>query len=78
MIHIKWGRDVLHIPIPPPDTPLGRLRADLAEYTHLPVGSFKLVYKGAVMKEDAAPRTSRFLALSRTLNERVNQCRRTS
>lgn len=55
MIHVKWGRDVLHFPIPPLNTPLGKLRADLAAYTHLPVGSFKLVYKGAVMKEDNAP-----------------------
>ncbi|KAN0090799.1 hypothetical protein V8E55_004365 [Tylopilus felleus] len=55
MIHVKWGRDILHFTIPPLDTPLGKLRADLATYTHLPVGSFKLVYKGAVMKEDAAP-----------------------
>lgn len=59
MIHVKWGRDVLHFPIPPLDTPLGKLRADLAAYTHLPVGSFKLVYKGAVMIEDTAPCTSR-------------------
>ena len=66
MIHVKWGRDILHFTIPPLDTPLGKLRADLATYTHLPVGSFKLVYKGAVMKEDAAPRTSfsSFLSLS--------------
>ncbi|KAI9572271.1 hypothetical protein HD554DRAFT_2015691 [Boletus coccyginus] len=55
MIHVKWGRDVLHFPIPPLNTPLGELRADLATYTHLPAGSFKLVYKGAVMKDDAAP-----------------------
>ncbi|KAG8213616.1 hypothetical protein J3R82DRAFT_10301 [Butyriboletus roseoflavus] len=55
MIHVKWGRDVLHFPIPPLNTPLGKLRADLAAYTQLPVGSFKLVYKGAVMKEDTAP-----------------------
>ncbi|KAH7888504.1 hypothetical protein F5I97DRAFT_1853140 [Phlebopus sp. FC_14] len=55
MIHVKWGRDVLHFPIPPPNTPLGKLRADLAEYTHLPPTSFKLVHAGAVMKDDAAP-----------------------
>ena len=58
MIHVKWDRDLLHFPIPPLDTPLGKLRADLAAYTHLPVGSFKLVYKGAVMKDDNAPRAS--------------------
>ncbi|KAG9316286.1 hypothetical protein JVU11DRAFT_2316 [Chiua virens] len=55
MLHVKWGREVLHFPTPPLNTPLGKLRADLAEYTQLPVGSFKLVYKGAVMKEDTAP-----------------------
>ncbi|KAF9233027.1 hypothetical protein BU15DRAFT_54408 [Melanogaster broomeanus] len=55
MIHVKWGRDVLHFPIPPPNTPLGKLRADLAEYTHLPPTSFKLVHAGAVMKDDSAP-----------------------
>ena len=55
MIHVKWGRDVLHFPVPSLNTPLGKLRADLAAYTQLPVGSFKLVYKGAVMKEDSAP-----------------------
>ncbi|KAG6378271.1 hypothetical protein JVT61DRAFT_13983 [Boletus reticuloceps] len=55
MIHVKWDRDVLHFPLPPLTTPLGQLRADLAAYTQLPVESFKLVYKGAVMKEDGAP-----------------------
>ncbi|KAF8838803.1 hypothetical protein BDN67DRAFT_970937 [Paxillus ammoniavirescens] len=55
MIHVKWGRDVLHFPIPSPNTPLGKLRADLAEYTHLPPTSFKLIHAGAVMKDDSAP-----------------------
>ncbi|KIJ67607.1 hypothetical protein HYDPIDRAFT_108471 [Hydnomerulius pinastri MD-312] len=55
MIHVKWGRDVLHFPIPPPNTPLGKLRADIAEYTRLPPASFKLVHAGAVMKDDSAP-----------------------
>ncbi|KIK95118.1 hypothetical protein PAXRUDRAFT_827341 [Paxillus rubicundulus Ve08.2h10] len=55
MIRVKWGRDVLHFPVPPPNTPLGKLRADLAEYTHLPPTSFKLIHAGAVMKDDSAP-----------------------
>lgn len=55
MVHVKWGRDVLHFPVPPPDTTLGKLRADIAEYTHLPPSSFKLVHAGAVMKDDYAP-----------------------
>ncbi|KAH0827419.1 hypothetical protein J3R83DRAFT_4078 [Lanmaoa asiatica] len=72
MIHVKWGRDVLHFPIPPLNTPLGKLRADLAAYTHLPAGSFKLVYKGAVMKEDTAPRAS-LVSLSDLRNAHVSQ-----
>ncbi|KAI6045980.1 hypothetical protein EDC04DRAFT_2864894 [Pisolithus marmoratus] len=55
MVHVKWGRDVLHFPVPPSNTTLGKLRADIAEYTHLPPSSFKLVHAGAVMKDDFAP-----------------------
>ena len=58
MIHVKWDREVLHFPTPPPNTTLGRLRADIAEYTQLPKSSFKLVHAGAVMKDDQAPCTS--------------------
>ncbi|KAG2153792.1 uncharacterized protein EDB93DRAFT_1134832 [Suillus bovinus] len=58
MIHVKWDRETLHFPLPPPETKLGKLRADLAEYTHLPLGSFKLIHAGAVMKDDSAPLTA--------------------
>ncbi|KAF8441603.1 hypothetical protein L210DRAFT_3398593 [Boletus edulis BED1] len=67
MIHVKWDRDVLHFPLPPLTTPLGQLRADLAAYTHLPVESFKLVYKGAVMKEDGAPLSTYKLKANATI-----------
>ena len=43
--------------MPPPETKLGKLRADLAEYTHLPLSSIKLIHTGAIMKDDQAPRT---------------------
>lgn len=56
MIHVKWDREVLHFPLPPPDTTLGKLRADIAEYTQLPPESFKLIHAGAVMKDDQALR----------------------
>lgn len=56
MIHVKWNRETLHFPLPPPDTKLGKLREDLAEYTHLPLSSFKLIHAGAVMKDDYALR----------------------
>ncbi|KAF7983333.1 hypothetical protein HWV62_23036 [Athelia sp. TMB] len=45
----------LHIPLPPPETKLGEVRKALADYTHLPIGSFKLIHAGAVMKDDNAP-----------------------
>jgi len=54
-ITIKWGRDKISIGLPPPDTKLAALRRSLAEYTHLPEHSFKLVHSGAVMKDDNAP-----------------------
>ncbi|KIM72086.1 hypothetical protein PILCRDRAFT_82179 [Piloderma croceum F 1598] len=52
---VKWGRDRLHFPLPPPDTKLAVIRRSLAEYTHLPELSFKLIHAGAVMKDDNAP-----------------------
>ncbi|KAH7911974.1 hypothetical protein BJ138DRAFT_849271 [Hygrophoropsis aurantiaca] len=55
LIRVKWGRETLYFPLPPPETKLGKLRHDLAEYTHLPPQSFKLVHAGAVMKDDNAP-----------------------
>lgn len=52
---VKWGRERLHFPLPPPDTKLAAIRHQLAEYTQLPAQSFKLIHAGAVMKDDNAP-----------------------
>ncbi|KAH9941004.1 hypothetical protein B0H21DRAFT_697248 [Amylocystis lapponica] len=52
---VKWGRERLHFSLPPPDTKLSAIRAELAAYTQLPPQSFKLIYAGAVMKDDNAP-----------------------
>ncbi|KAI9067247.1 hypothetical protein FKP32DRAFT_1644528 [Trametes sanguinea] len=54
-IVVKWGRERLHFPLPPPGATLGQLRHEIAEYTHLPEHSFKLIHAGAVMKDDNAP-----------------------
>ncbi|EIM82742.1 uncharacterized protein STEHIDRAFT_170950 [Stereum hirsutum FP-91666 SS1] len=54
-LHVKWGRERLSFPFPSPDTKLGALRASLADHTHLPPASFKLIHSGAVMKDDNAP-----------------------
>ena len=48
----------LQIPLLPPDTKLSVLRQTLAEHTRLPPNAFKLIYAGAVMKDDNAPRES--------------------
>lgn len=52
---VKWGRERLHFSVPPPDAKLGELRKQIADYTQLPSGSFKLIHAGAVMKDDSAP-----------------------
>ncbi|KAH8995682.1 hypothetical protein EDB92DRAFT_1794582 [Lactarius akahatsu] len=54
-INVKWGRERLQIPLPPPDTKLSVLRQSLSEHTRLPPRAFKLIYAGAVMKDDNAP-----------------------
>lgn len=54
----------LQIPLPPPDTKLSALRQTLSDHTHLPPNAFKLIYAGAIMKDDDAPRES-FLPLIR-------------
>lgn len=68
---VKWGKEKfvssphnrypshlshrLYFPLPHPDTKLAIIRQLLAEHTHLPLDSFKLVHAGAVMKDDNAP-----------------------
>ena len=48
----------LQIPLPPLDTKLSVFRQSLSEHTRLPPNAFKLIYAGAVMKDDNAPRES--------------------
>ncbi len=45
----------LQIPLPPLDTKLAALRQSLSEHTHLAPNAFKLIYAGAIMKDDDAP-----------------------
>ena len=54
----------LRLELPPPDTKLSHLRESIAEYTQLPVHSFKTVHAGAVMKDDNAPSMSSFRSVS--------------
>ncbi|CDZ98306.1 BCL2-associated athanogene-like proteins and related BAG family chaperone regulators [Phaffia rhodozyma] len=52
---VKWGREKLQItlPTPPSKTTLSTLRAHLAHQTHLPPKSFKIIFAGGIMSEDA-------------------------
>lgn len=56
--NVKWGREKLQFPLPPPETKLSAIRQQIADHTHLPQSSFKLIHAGAVMKDDSAPISS--------------------
>ncbi|KAJ7045677.1 hypothetical protein C8F04DRAFT_444505 [Mycena alexandri] len=55
MVNLKWNSDRFTFELPPPTTPLTAIRSAVADYTHLPRDAFKLIHKGAVMKDDNAP-----------------------
>ncbi|KAI0268745.1 hypothetical protein BC834DRAFT_651609 [Gloeopeniophorella convolvens] len=57
-ITVKWGRERLQLPLPPLDTKLAVLRQTLSAHTSLPPNAFKLIYAGAIMKDDNAPLSS--------------------
>ncbi|GJJ06461.1 hypothetical protein Clacol_000653 [Clathrus columnatus] len=54
-IHVKWGKERLHIVLPSPDPKLGTIRESLAEYSHVPIENIKLIYGGGIMKDDSYP-----------------------
>ncbi|EIW69375.1 hypothetical protein TREMEDRAFT_73829 [Tremella mesenterica DSM 1558] len=54
-IQVKWGRERFNIPIPTPNlTPLSQLIATLSTQTGLPIGSFKLISKGSVLRDPSS------------------------
>ncbi|KAG9006765.1 hypothetical protein FRB94_000449 [Tulasnella sp. JGI-2019a] len=57
----------LYIPLPPPQTTLGDIRKSIAEYTHLDLGTFKLIHSGAVMKGDSFPITAHSIRAGSTI-----------
>ncbi|KAJ7446218.1 hypothetical protein B0H11DRAFT_2085611 [Mycena galericulata] len=67
MVNLKWNADRFSFDLPPPTTPLGQIRSSIAEYTHLPPDGFKLIHKGAVMKDDNAPISAYHLRQSSTI-----------
>ncbi|KAF8210450.1 hypothetical protein K438DRAFT_157080 [Mycena galopus ATCC 62051] len=55
MVNLKWNSERFSFDVPPPDTLLSVIRASVADFTSLPRDGFKLIHKGAVMKDDNAP-----------------------
>lgn len=53
---IKFGREKLAVELSTATQSLADLRKAIAEKTHLPPNSFKLIHAGAVMKDDGASR----------------------
>ncbi|KAI0036894.1 hypothetical protein K488DRAFT_81636 [Vararia minispora EC-137] len=58
VVNVKWNRERLVVPLSSLRIPLSDLRTALADRTHLPANAFKLIYKGAVLKDNAALLTS--------------------
>ncbi|KAF7361759.1 BAG domain-containing protein [Mycena venus] len=67
MVHLKWNSERFTFDVPPPDTPLSVIRTSVAEFTSLPRDAFKLIHKGAVMKDDNAPISAYHIRQSSTI-----------
>ncbi|KAJ7680482.1 hypothetical protein DFH06DRAFT_1163199 [Mycena polygramma] len=67
MVNLKWNTERFTFELPPPTTPLSAIRSSVAELTHLPRDAFKLIHKGAVMKDDNAPISAYHIRQSSTI-----------
>ncbi|GAA6061328.1 hypothetical protein JCM10212_003218 [Sporobolomyces blumeae] len=61
-VEVQWGREKIRVPLPPPSSPLSTLKSALYTITGVPPDHQKLIYSGAVLKDDLAPLTSFGLA----------------
>ncbi|GAA6017230.1 hypothetical protein JCM8202_005955 [Rhodotorula sphaerocarpa] len=57
-VEVQWGREKLRVPLPAPSTPLSQFRATLHTMTGVPPSHQKLIYAGAVLKDDSLPMSS--------------------
>lgn len=57
-VEVQWGREKIRVPLPPPQSPLSTLKAALYNITGVPPSHQKLIYSGAILKDDLAPLTS--------------------
>ncbi|GAA5897944.1 uncharacterized protein JCM6883_000869 [Sporobolomyces salmoneus] len=58
VVEVQWGREKIRVPLPPPSSPLSTLKAALYNITGVPPTHQKLIYSGAVLKDDLAPLTA--------------------
>lgn len=58
VVEVQWGREKIRVPLPPPSSPLSTLKAALYNITGVPPSHQKLIYSGAVLRDDLAPLTS--------------------
>ncbi|GAA5901308.1 hypothetical protein JCM6882_007742 [Rhodosporidiobolus microsporus] len=54
-VEVQWGREKIRVPLPPPTSPLSALKATLYNITAVPPDHQKLIFSGAVLKDDLAP-----------------------
>ncbi|GAA6044385.1 hypothetical protein JCM8097_006572 [Rhodosporidiobolus ruineniae] len=54
-VEVQWGREKIRVPLPPPSSPLSALKATLYNITGVPPDHQKLIFSGAVLKDDLAP-----------------------
>ncbi|GAA6009263.1 hypothetical protein JCM10207_004327 [Rhodosporidiobolus poonsookiae] len=55
LVEVQWGREKIRVPLPPPQSPLSTLKAALYNITGVPPDHQKLIFSGAVLKDDLAP-----------------------
>ncbi|SCV70058.1 BQ2448_1452 [Microbotryum intermedium] len=57
-VEVQWGKEKIRVPLPPPNSPLSTLKAALFNITGVVPDHQKLIYSGALLKDDLAPLSS--------------------
>ncbi|KDE03907.1 hypothetical protein MVLG_05661 [Microbotryum lychnidis-dioicae p1A1 Lamole] len=57
-VEVQWGKEKIRVPLPPPNSPLSTLKAALFNITGVAPDHQKLIYSGAILKDDLAPLSS--------------------
>ncbi|GAA5936562.1 hypothetical protein JCM10213_000355 [Rhodosporidiobolus nylandii] len=57
-VEVQWGREKIRVPLLPPQSPLSAFKATLYNITGVPPDHQKLIFSGAVLKDDLLPLSS--------------------